>query len=107
MSKRRRNSTTEGLETIVTEQVGQLVASLSTAIREQVVAEIQAHFGGNGASLPVGKRRKKRVMGCIAPGCKNTSKGPRFHYLCAKHMDAPKKDYEAWRAAKTGKQPSA
>ena len=41
--------------------------------------------------------RKKRRLPCIAPGCSNPSKGPRFQYLCVKHMDAPKKDYEAWR----------
>ncbi|MSP15658.1 MAG: hypothetical protein EXR73_03420 [Myxococcales bacterium] len=42
----------------------------------------------------------RKIVPCIAPDCSNPSKGPRFHYLCDKHKDASKKEYDGWRAAK-------
>ena len=45
-------------------------------------------------------KRRPRDLSCIAPGCRNKSKGPRFHYLCDKHMETPKKQYEQWRKDK-------
>ena len=52
-------------------------------------------------------RKRRRILPCIAPGCKNPSKGPRFHYLCEEHMGAPKKDYEAWREKRKEKEARA
>jgi hypothetical protein len=72
---------------------------------------VRGFLTGNGgaAALAARGRRggpalRRRVVPCIAPGCTNPSKGPRFHYLCEKHKDAPKKDYEAWRKARQEKQ---
>lgn len=31
------------------------------------------------------KKRSAKVMRCRHKGCKNRSRGPRFHYLCPKH----------------------
>lgn len=42
----------------------------------------------------------KRPMGCIAPGCKNKSKGPRFRYLCEKHLKTPLEQVKAWQKAR-------
>jgi hypothetical protein len=36
-------------------------------------------------------RGLKRDMSCRYPGCKNRSKGPRFRFLCEKHLKLPKK----------------
>ncbi len=100
------------LSDIVTAHVEELVSTLADVIRQQVAAEITGFFAGgaNGrlpavARLTTGghKHLSKREMACIAPGCKNTSKGPRFHYLCDKHKDAPKKEYEEWQAARKAK----
>ena len=35
---------------------------------------------------------------CICPGCKKLSKGPRFHFLCEIHRNAPKREWSAWQA---------
>lgn len=95
----RRTSQESRLTSIVSEHVERLVSALSQAIRQDVADEVQAYFASGGDGK-LGFLRPRRRLGCIAPGCKNTSKGPRFHYLCEKHLDAPKKDYEAWRKAK-------
>jgi len=54
------------------------------------------------AALPapsrIGTSRRlglKRDMSCRYPGCKNRSKGPRFRFLCEKHLKLPKKEQEA------------
>jgi hypothetical protein len=48
---------------------------------------------------PQGSRRGPRrgPRRCIKPGCNAQSKGPRFHHLCAKHINAPKKQWQAWQ----------
>ncbi len=110
--RRRHTSINPALEEIVSEHVNELVSTLADVIRQQVADEITGFFA-NGARgrLPamgrlatVGrKHRSRREMACIAPGCTNTSKGPRFHYLCDKHKDAPKKEYTEWQAARKAK----
>src|ERR1041384_2575039 len=87
----------------------------SVPVREQkrILAERAAK---GGASLVVkGRRRrssplkgKKLDMGCRVPGCKNPSKGPRFGFMCEKHLKelSPKQQREArekWRTAHAGK----
>jgi hypothetical protein len=75
--------------------IDRLVDDLSNAMMVVVSKTLQAALVGaaNGVSKPVRKaasapRRAhgRRDMGCIAPGCKNRSKGPRFSYLCEKHL---------------------
>jgi hypothetical protein len=100
----RRSSAAVQLEALVSRYVGDLVAAINQHMRGNMAAEVRAFIAANGGTpgrvtrrgRPPGSR-KKRVLTCIAPGCTNPSKGPRFHYLCAKHMNAPKRDYEAWR----------
>ncbi len=108
MARRRRSSGIDArLSEIVSDHVTELVTALTQEIRRNVADEVSAYFSGGKLIAArrgaLGKPRRKRVMQCIAPGCTNTSKGPRFHYLCDKHRDAPKKDYEAWRKAKKEK----
>lgn len=98
------------LAEIVSKYVEQLVAAVGQEVRRSVAAEVQAFLSsaqrgeGKGLARRARKPVKRRVLPCIAPNCENPSKGPRFHYLCDKHRDAPKKQYEAWRAAKLEKQ---
>jgi hypothetical protein len=83
--------------------VSDLVAAINQHMRGDMAAEVRAFIAAKGTPGRVGRRgrppgsRKKRLLPCIAPNCANQSKGPRFHYLCEKHMKAPKRDYEAWR----------
>src|SRR5688500_1185975 len=105
MRRPRRSSAIEAkINNLVAGSIEQLVAAITEEIRRNVASEIQGYLTGAGGlkagriARRLGRPRKKRILPCIAPNCQNQSKGPRFHYLCAKHMDAPKKDYEAWRA---------
>src|SRR5215813_9100188 len=100
----RRADRSARLSEIVSRYVNDLVAALNQHLRRNMADEVRDFIASNGGSVGIvaGRTRRsgsgrKRVVQCIAPGCSNPSKGPRFHYLCEKHKDAPKKDYEAWR----------
>ena len=97
------------LAEIIAQHVDDLVSAVRLEVRRSVADEVRGFLTGNGAAaLGRGRRGgagvRRRIVQCIAPGCPNPSKGPRFHYLCEKHRDAPKKDYEAWRKARQEKQ---
>lgn len=96
------------LADIVQSAISDLVEAVRQEVRRSVADEVSGLLTGGGRGL-VGRARrgagvKKRIVQCIAPGCPNPSKGPRFHYLCEKHKDAKKQDYEAWRKARKEKQ---
>jgi len=92
------------LRELVSRSISALVDAIHQHTRKNMAAGVRAFIAEKGATVGrIGRRgrrpglTKKRILPCIAPGCTNTSKGPRFHYLCEKHMNAPKRDYEAWR----------
>ena len=91
------------LNEVVQGHIEALVEAVSQMVRQNTAREIAEMVGGNG-KLPALRGRRKRIRPCIAPGCKNPSKGPRFHYLCDKHRDAPRKEWEAWQAQKRDRQ---
>jgi hypothetical protein len=100
----RRADRSARLSEIVSRYVGDLVAAINQHLRRNMADEVRDFIASNGGGSGVvaGRTRRagtgrKRIVQCIAPGCTNPSKGPRFHYLCEKHKDAAKKDYEAWR----------
>ena len=72
-----------------------LVSDVVELVRHGTTLEIAELVGRSAARAG----RRKRLLPCIAPACKNLSKGPRFHYLCDDHRKAPKKDWEAWQEA--------
>lgn len=39
----------------------------------------------------------KRNMKCRVPGCRAKSKGPRFHFMCQKHLTLPEKKQLEYR----------
>jgi hypothetical protein len=47
--------------------------------------------GGTGSRGPSKLRGRKLDMKCRHPGCKNRSKGPRFHFLCEEHLKSARK----------------
>jgi hypothetical protein len=83
---------------VIAQHVERLVSDIAATVRQQIANEVR---GGSSTVPTGGKRRrkpqKKISMTCIAPKCKQRSKGPRFHYLCEKHMDTPKRIYTKWR----------
>jgi hypothetical protein len=89
-------------------RLDKLIADVRAELEAVVQAELRGVFGGGGAAsngrraraLPA-KRSVKRwsPKTCIKPGCNNAPNGPRFHFLCKTHQDAPKKDWEAWYKA--------
>lgn len=89
------------LAAVVSNHVHLLVAEITRVVRESVSEDLIAHLTGSAGPSPmlirVNGRRRLRDLSCIAPGCGNKSKGPRFHYLCEAHGDTPKRTYEEWR----------
>jgi hypothetical protein len=109
---RRRVTEPDGrLAEIVSRHVSELVDAVRNEVRRSVADEVRSFLTGARLAMPLrggkrlaGRSGRKKIVNCIAPGCPNPSKGPRFHYLCEKHKDAAKKDYEAWRKAKKDKE---
>jgi hypothetical protein len=108
---RRRVTESDRLADIVTRHVNELVDAVKHEVRRGVADEVRSFLTGARISLPgrggkrlTGRSARRKIVNCIAPGCPNPSKGPRFHYLCEKHKDASKKDYESWRKAKKDKE---
>ncbi|MBI4511218.1 MAG: hypothetical protein HY698_16415 [Deltaproteobacteria bacterium] len=99
------NNTEDRLSEIVSEHVNRLVAAISEAVREDIAGQLRDFLGGPTSVSRPGRLARatpngRNTRGCIAPGCMNQSKGPRFRYLCTDHLGASRKDVEAWRAAK-------
>lgn len=90
------------IASLVQQHVNQLVSTITRAVRDNIAEELRDYVSGsrNGriALRPI--KKTSRDLSCIAPGCKNKSKGPRFHYLCEKHVGAPRRQYEVWRKTK-------
>ena len=103
MARRRKNDISKQLSEVVQGHVDALVEAIAAMVRQNTAREIAELVAGNG-KLPALRPRKKRILPCIAPGCKNPSKGPRVHYLCDKHRDAPKKEWEVWQQQRREKQ---
>ena len=87
------------LTDIVTQQVEHLVAAIEEALRQNIASDLHAYLG-EGGGRALGLTRRRQIKQCIAPGCTNPSKGPRFHYLCEGHKGAGKKKYVEWRRAR-------
>jgi hypothetical protein len=100
-----------GLRTLVAEHVDELVALISDVVRRNVSDQVQTllqHSAGTTRGKALARRpRKGRDMACLSPGCRNTSKGPRFRYLCEAHLDSSTKEVDAWRLARREKAVSA
>lgn len=109
MARPRKNKNIDNhIAGLVQAHVSDLVNALTRAVRSNLAEELNSYFqkGKGAAQQLVGKVKRgvrpgtKRNMDCIAPGCKNMSKGPRFRYLCEQHLNASKKDVETWRKAR-------
>jgi hypothetical protein len=83
------------LVAMVTAHVQELVELIANAMRRNLAEELSALI-----VTPAGGRASRRLLPCMAPGCSNPSKGPRFHYLCDEHKGAKKSLIVAWRQAR-------
>jgi hypothetical protein len=89
------------LYSAVTQHINKLVVEIEAAVRQNIAFELAAFTGTAVARTPRGRATSKpRDMRCLAPGCPNTSRGPRFRYLCTKHDKATDKQVAAWREAR-------
>lgn len=54
---------------------------------DQLADAVAARLGAQRAGARSGSRPRRRVdMSCRVVGCSNPSKGPRFRFLCEKHL---------------------
>jgi hypothetical protein len=74
-----------------------LISQIAEAVATNLNRALSAGNGkrGDASRGPSPLRGKKLDMRCRYPGCKNRSKGPKFHFLCEKHLKKP-----GWPAAK-------
>jgi hypothetical protein len=85
--------------------VDRLVAEMTSTLRVVVEARLREFLREPGRGRARGfngspRRKTKLDMACIAPGCANRSKGPRFKYLCDEHKGQSEKLIAQWRAAR-------
>jgi hypothetical protein len=101
------------LDVIVRQHVDALVADIKAAMRDNIadiIGEIRGAGNARRSSAPLvatpasSARRhrgtskgQKRDMRCLTPDCPNTSRGPRFRYLCRVHQRASEKQVAEWR----------
>jgi len=89
--------------------VDQVVAQLTATLRDRLSLAVEEHIARANSGMSSGRRnaspRKggKLDMGCRVAGCRNRSKGPRFRFMCEKHIRLPKKKQlaalQAWKAS--------
>ncbi len=87
---------------ILAQNVPQLAAALAKAVAAEILGSPKP-AAPSPKPAPRAARKPthiKRDMSCIAAGCKNQSKGPRYRYLCESHLKATPAQVKAWRKAR-------
>lgn len=76
------------VQTFVNDLIDRIAAEVAIAMRAAAVKKKR-----RGPSQMKGKHFSTAKMRCRFPGCKQRSRGPRYHYLCEKHQgrDAAKR----------------
>jgi hypothetical protein len=112
-------------------QIGAIISAaasqIAAAVRQDMAAQLQRLVAGvprvttartavvarsSRAGNPGGKGIKRNIpKTCIYPGCNNPSKGPRWSFLCEKHLETPKAERQkllaSWKAGQGGGSSSA
>ena len=66
--------------------------ALVEEIARSVIARVNELLPKGPAGRGPSKLRGRKLdMKCRHPGCKNRSKGPRFHFLCEEHLKPARK----------------
>jgi hypothetical protein len=88
--------------------LGNFLDQMADAFIQRVMDRVNLKAGAsarggstNGARGPSKLRGRKLDMRCRYPGCRNRSRGPRFHFLCEEHSKLP------WTKAKAAIQKAA
>ncbi len=90
------------LRAIAEQHTQQLVAAIGDAYRSHILGMPPALLSRRRSS----QSTITRDMACIAAGCKNGSRGPRYRYLCPKHEDASEKQVGKWRELRRRAKPN-
>lgn len=78
------------------DQIADLIAERALEkINERVLGGVRNGVGTRNGVRTSKLAGRKLDMRCRYPGCKNRSKGPRFRFLCEKHLKLPKKAVNA------------
>jgi hypothetical protein len=93
------------LETKYTNLIRSLIAETEEATAARLLGMLKSGTNGAAPKAAKAKKRAKVDMACRAKGCKARSKGPRFRFMCEKHLAGPKKP-KTKKAAKA-KKPAA
>ena len=110
-------------------QIGSIISAaasqIAAAVRQDMAAQLQRLVAGgplvvttsrpatvsrsasSRAGNPGGKGIKRNIpKTCIYPGCNNSSKGPRWSFMCEKHLETPKAERQkllsSWKASHGG-----
>jgi hypothetical protein len=105
-------------------QIGSIISAaasqIADAVRKDMAAQLQRLVAGGAPVVaravavrgartgnPGGKGIKRNIpKTCIYPGCNNPSKGPRWSFLCEKHLETPKAERQkllaSWKASNGG-----
>jgi hypothetical protein len=119
-------ATPSSLEARIAAIVNAAAAEIAAAVRQDMADQLRQLLDGSpfdagrariaapaaksvrsGAGNPGGRGVKRNVpKTCIVPGCGNPSKGPRWSFLCEKHLTTPKAERQkllaAWKASQGG-----
>jgi hypothetical protein len=101
------------IQDVIQKHVGNAVAEVADLLKARVAGAIgldsgrrrgrRARNGVKTKAPRVAKTRRVHRPGggvtCIAPKCKNLSKGPRFHFLCEAHRTTKKAQWSKWAEA--------
>ena len=93
----------------VEELLGRLIDGLADRFVERVSGQLKTSGGGRKGAAKASRRGRpgrKLDMSCRVEGCKNTSRGPRFGFICDEHRKKlSKKDQlaarDAWKTKAT------
>lgn len=113
MARAARAELAREMDRIVSKCVIAARTELEGLLRKAITSELADYLHGapraNGATPAPAARPPRRKSGavqmrpCIAAGCKEMSKGPRFRYLCDRHRSAPKKRIDKWWSSREDK----
>jgi hypothetical protein len=86
-------------ESILGRTARELVAAIRASLADEVARLGRGKPGKATRAAPKRAVRRHLPKHCVAPGCKNPHKGPRFSFCCEEHRTASKSAREKWRDA--------
>jgi hypothetical protein len=102
-----RKTSPVSLEQHLNELARAFAADVAQAVRQSFAAQVSAIALGTPvarrAALPSAPGKRRYPATCLAEGCKNAHRGPRYSFLCATHDGLPKAEKKkllsAWKSS--------